>query len=599
VATLQKPIMSVAVDSDGDVVAAQSSNGVMISQLHAQPVIEEDPSLDNLGRVALSDSGRTLIVTLADLEGGWVNVVDVPTDTVRHTGRTLGTYVGLAVTTDDEVIVLDSAGGSWERHRLSDWSVMTSGAAGFKNTIRDAQLAAGGGSFIYADDSADALVWPTDRPTDPEAAPSSLRAPIGNPQAVALSPDGTTGAVADTGVVYVGPVAAADESRATATALVGDGSIDAGSVRFLGADQLVASSGARLVQWDLTAIDRLARTAAVPLDAGCHACGPPTVRVAPDGSAAFVADGSGWSGEFIDLPQLTMRGERFHFGDALYEGSSWTRRGDHLVILVSGALPSRPPPQPATLVHVDRKVLATGTGPGDSDVVAVMNDGQVLSIDATTGSSTELASPLPTGLQSASTNVPLASVGATGLAAFAQASTVTAVDPNTRTSRTRDMADTVTAVTVAGTRVLVRTTDNRMEVWDSSLTTRVRAIPVEASDLWAPVADAVGDVIAQSRADSTVRLIDVDTGTELVTFRATSSSGLRAGTGFSPDGTTIITATEAGGYGVTGDGILVSRSIQPDALIRTACATAGRELTAGEWTQAVDAPAPESLACPP
>jgi len=173
-----------------------------------------------------------------------------PTDTVRHTGRTLGTYVGLAVTTDDEVIVLDSAGGSWERHRLSDWSVMTSGAAGFKNTIRDAQLAAGGGSFIYADDSADALVWPTDRPTDPEAAPSSLRAPIGNPQAVALSPDGTTGAVADTGVVYVGPVAAADESRATATALVGDGSIDAGSVRFLGADQLVASSGARLVQWE-------------------------------------------------------------------------------------------------------------------------------------------------------------------------------------------------------------------------------------------------------------------------------------------------------------------------------------------------------------
>jgi WD40 repeat protein len=124
-----------------------------------------------------------------------------------------------------------------------------------------------------------------------------------------------------------------------------------------------------------------------------------------------------------------------------------------------------------------------------------------------------------------------------------------------------------------GTRILVRTTDNMVEVWDSSLTSRIRAIPVEASDVWAPVADSAGDVIAQSRADSTVRLIDVDSGTELVTFRATSSSSLRVGIGFSPDGTTtIITATDPkrGEYGVTGDGTLVSRSIAPDALTRTA-----------------------------
>lgn len=597
VASLHEPIMSVGVDAAGDVVAAMSATGFVVSRPDQQPMINEDPSRDNRGRVALSDSGRTLLVTLTDAQGVWVNVMDVPSGIVRHVGRTAGSDVGLAVTTDEEATVLDSVSGSWERHRLSDWSLVAGGAAGFKNTIRDAQLAAGGGSFIYADDSADALVWPTDRATDPGTAPFSLRAPIGNPQAVALSADGTIGAVADSGVVYVGPIAAADQPRAAATALVGDGALDAGSVRFLGADQIVASSGSRLVQWDLTATDRLARTAAVPLDAGCHACGPPRVQVAPGGSQAFLVDGSGFSGEFVDLPALTVRGERIVFGEALYQGSSWTRQGERLVVLVSGELPTHSLPGPMTFVHVDRRVLATGTGPGDSDVVAVMNDGQVLRIDAATGRSTELAPALPATLQSASTNVPLASVGSTGLAAFAQDRVVTVVDPVTRTSTSRVVSHPVNAVTVAGRRVLVRTTDNELEVWDPSSPTPLRAIRVPASDLWAPVSDAAGDVIAQAQSDSTVQLIDVDTGTSLVTFRAAASSGLRAGIGFSPDGGTVVTATEAGGYGVAGDGVVASRTIAPDQLVQTACATAGRDLTVTEWSQAVDAPAPASLTC--
>ena len=599
IAKLAQPVLSVATNTTGDVIAGASLNGVMLSRTNAQPLVREDAALDATPQVALSDSGRTLVVTLTDSQGRRVQVVDVATATARELGQSSSTGVGLAVATDDDVLILDGSGGSWERRRLSNWSLIAEGAGDFKNTIRDSQLAAGGGSFIYADDSPDALVWRTDRPAAAGAAPFTLRAPIGNPVAVALSPDGTIGAVADTGTVYVGPIAAADQPRATATALLGNGSIDPGSVRFLGNSQLIASSGTRIVLWDLTATDRLAKVGAVPLDAGCHACGPPKLQVAPDGTTAFVADGSGFSGEFVSLPELTTRGERIAFGGTTrYQGSSWTRRGDHLVVLIAGVMPSDPPPLPATLVQVNGKVVATGPGPGDTDIVAVMADGQVLQIDAITGRLTELSAALVTDLPSSSSNAPIASVGSTGLAAFAQDQTVTIVDPISHTSRTHTMANTVTAVTIAATRVLIRTTSGATEVWNSTLTAQERVIPTETSDYWAPVASPTGDMIAQLRSDSTVRLTDVATGTELATFRAASTPGLRVGIGFTSDGNTIVTATEAGAYGVTGNGVLVSRLISADELIRIVCETAGRDLTNADWSQAVDAPAPTSLTCP-
>jgi hypothetical protein len=243
-------------------------------------------------------------------------------------------------------------------------------------------------------------------------------------------------------------------------------------------------------------------------------------------------------------------------------------------------------------------VIATGPGPGGTDIVAIMADGQVLQIDATTGNQTEVSAALATGLPSSSSNAPIASVGPTGLATFAQ-DQVIVVDPISRTSRTHTMTNTVTAVTIAGSRVLVRTTSGATEVWNSTMTTRERVVPAERGDYWAPVASPTGDVIAQLRSDSTIRLTDVASGTELVTFRAASTSGLRVGIGFTSDGNSILTATEAGEYGTTGNGTLVRRPISANELIRIVCGTAGRDLTNADWAQAVNAPAPTTLACPP
>jgi len=432
-------------------------------------------------------------------------------------------------------------------------------------------------------------------------APYTLEAPVRSADAVALSPDGTTGAVADTGTVYVGSIAPADEVRAAATELVGVGSIDRGSVRFLGNSHLIASSGSRLVLWDLTAIDRIATTAAVPMGSGCHACGPPQVDLSPDGALAFVPDNFGADNfQLVSLPGLTLR-DRFAFSaeQYTYQGSSWTRDGK-LVVLVLGELPDGSLPPPVKLLHVDQPVVAVGGGPADSDVVAIMADGRVLRFDATTGESVEVAPAVTGELASGpGSGVPVASVGSTGLAAFTQGTVVTAIDPESGRSGRRDMLEDVTAVEIAGTRVLIRTSSGT-GVWDRSLTRQGRMIPgdVTGDGRWAPVASPTGRLVAQAREDSSVSLIDVESGSELTSFRATSP-GLRTGIAFSSDDSKIITITEpSGGYGISGNGTLVARSISDDALIRSACATAGRDLTQAEWFQAVDAQPPDSLTCP-
>ncbi|MGH4006872.1 MAG: hypothetical protein ACRDTH_01655 [Pseudonocardiaceae bacterium] len=115
------------------------------------------------------------------------------------------------------------------------------------------------------------------------------------------------------------------------------------------------------------------------------------------------------------------------------------------------------------------------------------------------------------------------------------------------------------------------------------------------SYIWPRSLPPHGTLVARHRSDSSIILVDLDTGAIVSAIAASITvPGRRTGIAFSSDGTQLITVTE----GVdTNQGLVVHRDISDDALISAACATAGRDLTAAEWQTLVGADIPDNLRC--
>ncbi|ATL69305.1 hypothetical protein [Nocardia terpenica] len=64
----------------------------------------------------------------------------------------------------------------------------------------------------------------------------------------------------------------------------------------------------------------------------------------------------------------------------------------------------------------------------------------------------------------------------------------------------------------------------------------------------------------------------------------------------SGDGRYLITASDGGAFGTNGK--IVERALSPDALIKSACALAGHDLTAAEWQQLLNTSHPPEATCP-
>jgi DNA-binding beta-propeller fold protein YncE len=111
------------------------------------------------------------------------------------------------------------------------------------------------------------------------------------------------------------------------------------------------------------------------------------------------------------------------------------------------------------------------------------------------------------------------------------------------------------------------------------------------------VASEQGALVARQRSDRSIVLADSDSGAVLATFPSTSGSiALRTGMAFTPDGSQLLTVTEAEpGLGIQGK--LVWRNVSDTALVHVACATAGRSLTPAEWHTFAGADPPADLAC--
>jgi WD40 repeat protein len=247
------------------------------------------------------------------------------------------------------------------------------------------------------------------------------------------------------------------------------------------------------------------------------------------------------------------------------------------------------------------EVVAAGRGPDERTLVVVNSHGEIRMQDIETGAVRETipgSRELIAESKELSTNVAHAAVNSgDGLVAIVINGSVAVTDLRDGTVVGTVAGSDASRVTYSGRRLLVQRTNGRLEVWDARGSARERVLPGDESySWWPPVANQQGTAVARPRTNGSIVLTDLDTGATLATFPSPSGSdALKTGIAFTPDGGRLVTVTESAGK--PSDAMLIWRDISDDDIVRTACATAGRDLTAAEWQTFVGTRPPGDLTC--
>ncbi|MGH3916791.1 MAG: TIR domain-containing protein [Pseudonocardiaceae bacterium] len=612
---LPTDVAQLSVSADGGVVAASGGTMAMLVRPGHEPSSLPVASGQQPGAVAVSPSGRTVVLSGEEnqFQGRTSMVVyDVGSATVRRLQFNPHPELMVApssiVASDDEVFLLDGAYGTWQRRGLTDWSLRESSDAHFGVHNYALGASGDGGSFSYSNGAATIPVWRTGGPTDPDRPPATAQAPIATPNALALNADGSRLAVADSGAIFVTPVLAPGAPRDAPVQLVGTGSINTDGLRFLGpgGNRVISASADRVTLWDLNQSDRLGHSTAIPMRPACNACGGPNVAVAPDGTRIVAVDGSGDAGVVASLDRRDQyqlpRDTAFSM---LYGPSLWDRDGRRVTILITPLSGGHGTPLPEGLPAVVRTlpagqraggVKAAGLSADGRSVLVVELDGGIDNLDIATGALRQIT-PGPRQPEDASApQIAAAAVNTTSdLVAVADDKALKVLDAHTGTVRGTMPATGVRHVSFTGSRLLVQRDTGELEVWDERATIRQRVIAGDPEFIWPPVTSSQGSLVARPRSDSSIVLADLDTGAVLTTLTpSVSVPGLRVGVAFSADGAQLVTVTEGDD---SDQGLVVHRDISDEALVRTACATAGRDLTATEWQTLVGTDPPNDLSC--
>jgi WD40 repeat protein len=516
----------------------------------------------------------------------------------------------LRVPSDDELVLFNNGSGGWERRRMSDWSFGGASSAGFGAHQAGGLPSDDGAYFTATNGDSTIPVWKTEGATDPDHSGTTAVAPIHGPNSLVLSPDGSTLAVADSGVIYVAPVARDGASRGPTVKLAGNGSINSDGVRFFGDNaHLLSASGDQVALWDLTQRDRIAHSLAAPIQPGCSACTGPRVAMSPDGKSAAILVGFGDSVVIQPLPGVRGRRELSDGGgvsDYAYAQPVWLRDGRHVVLALSPPIGGSAVSVPTGLPGMIRAwpagrgsdFVVTAALSGAGDAVIVVNDrGDIYLQDAGNGSVRgTVAGPPELGTGSSNRLGGAAIQSSSGLVAMIHDGAVRVVDAHGGKIVGEIDGSDASHVTFAGGHLLVQRSSGRLEVWDARASRLERTLAGDASYTWQSVGNAQGTLVARQRSDGSIVLSDLDTGAVLDTYPVPDPSDVRkTGIAFSPDGSHLVTVTEGPGGG--GDGEVVVRDISTAALIRAACSAAGRELSAAEWQSLVGAGIPRVDAC--
>ncbi|MFC4590133.1 TIR domain-containing protein [Sphaerisporangium corydalis] len=600
-----RPITSVAVSADGGRVVAADGGAVVLWDAGRAPrrIPLAGPDL-----VAVSPSGR-LAAAGATGRAGFTLLDGRSGAVLRHgwTGLDLS-VIGLP---DDATVTLASATGRW-RWLSAETLAITGGSDEFRTP-------AGGYVFGFAPGMEYAgfmkyrsvTVWPMRRPT---AAGSdgtlSATLPVTQPELLAVSRDGTRAAASGGDVLYVDDLSTEAGSVPQPRRLSGHGRV--GALTFLGAgDRIVAAADGMLAMWDLTRPSALARPPFVDMPEVSQAGPPPNIAVTRDGTRVAVISDGGFTtpgvpaGSVVHdlrgpVPKITRLASTY-----TYELPIWSADGSRLLVTGPGG---------ATDVVEEGRTVQRWPGLNTRPVVAgrvsrdgsrvafvddhagvlvrSMADGRVLrTVPGTT-------SPLTTpGSQTNGVAAVSEDLGTVAYARFDERWEGPVTVADVATGRTRPVPGSpAMAVSFSGDRLLVQRRDGTLETWDTAGPTMIHASAGDTGYSRALAALPALGLVARLRDNGTVTVADLDSGDELGSF---ALPPMTRGSVPSPwFATVLIGAGDAGELvSATSGGPLVRWRMTEDAWLDTACATAGRDLTPGEWRAAAGTDPPDDLTC--
>lgn len=536
----------------------------------------------------LAVSNPTTLTAVFEASGGYVARGTVP----------LGGQVGWSA---DELTVV-SPQGEWARVALDGPTVLDSGwhaipmslsgsavsgdgrvlagqtSAGVNYSLWYAQGSVTGGSSVDGD--------PPDL-----VATSQVSAPLD----LELDEHGTRLAMLVDGTIYV---AAAREPTALPEqplVLDGAGRATPSTLSFAG-DHLASGTGEFALLWDLRQAGRIVTEVGTTIAEPCRACGPPLLRVSPDGSRVLTMDVSGNETYATDVATgATVRLD----GTGGYSGASWI--DDQRIIVHSGearelrvlsgdgfAVTEATVP---VELGTDAYAALTIRSDGVTSATVLDESGLVQVIDLSSGSVTASTDALREIWDAA---VPFAfDIAPDGSTAFVVFSTTAGyVDLATGKLIYAGMVDG--AAYDSGSELRVFTGGTAWTV-DRAGGDLVAPNPAAVEPIPAPVLSPDGRIVVTGGQTGTMSLVALDgRGSEFGRIGVPVETGRFAVSSFTADGTALLTAIQLMG---TREASLRRLDLTRDGWRTAACALAGRDLSPEEWQAYVGTEPPGDLRC--
>ncbi|MCX4905727.1 TIR domain-containing protein [Streptomyces sp. NBC_00878] len=608
---LDRGITDLALSADGTIAAACDDTRAMVWAGGRAGRRIAVPTGEKADLVAVSPSGRWVAVhsTSADLDMGSLTLLDLQSGRVTHTASA-GSWSVLALPSEEEAILFDSAYGTWERRTFPALSRLGGDSIEFGVHNSASALSSDGSVFTYSNGDTWLPVWESQE-TAQELNKAPLEADSAGPRptAVALSSNGSYAATAANGVIHVSQVGPTGADRPPMTELRGNAEVNQDALAFIDdGDRLVSATGSLVTEWDLKRLSRIGVRANAQVPVTCGACAESWLTISPDGRNAAITGGLAnevWLHP-LTSPTTTGRAGEAGLSKAYTEGPAlWDHDAEKLYFMSfeKGSLQIYDRTT-GTLSHslwdtgAADTALPLSVSADSRKLLAVIGNAIVVRDipGRRTISRVELGTEAASGELSAARQVAVNSSWTK--AAVVAKNRVLLIDLVTgKASRLRGTSSAV-GVMYGGELLAIAKKDGSTVLYGPRGSRPERTIPRDPTTAWRPFAlNSQGTLLAQQRLDGSVLLTDPQDGRRLGALALSPPySGSKTSLRFTDDGKKLVVALEDQGTDEA-PGIIQQWDTTPDAWIAEACRTAGRDLSAAEWERYVGTPAPDDLRC--